>query len=83
MYENARRTLSQLAEESGGLYYKARKIEDLTGVYEQVLNDLGKVYSLGYQPTNGKRDGSWRTLKMSIGDHPELVTRAKPGYYAK
>ena len=56
MYENARRTLQLLADESGGLYYKARKIEDLDGVYQQVIDDLGKVYSLGYKPTNEKRD---------------------------
>jgi len=41
--------------ESGGLYYSARKINDLNGVYDQVINDLGKVYSLGYKPTNEKR----------------------------
>lgn len=82
MYENARRTLTLLAEESGGLYYKAKKIEDLNGVYEQVIDDLGKVYSLGYKPTNEKRDGSWRTLKIQVPNHPELITRTRPGYYA-
>src|SRR5829696_2437178 len=51
-YENARRSLNLLAEESGGSYYHARKISDLKGVYEQVINDLGKIYSLGYKPTN-------------------------------
>ena len=82
-YENARRTLNLLAQESGGNYYKARKLSDLNGVYEQVINDLGKVYSLGYQPTNPARDGSWRWVQVSIVNHPELVARARPGYYAQ
>jgi VWFA-related protein len=82
MYENARKTLALLAEESGGAYYTARRVEDLNGVYEQVLNDLGKVYSLGYRPTNGKHDGSWRALKIEIPDRPDLTVRARPGYYA-
>jgi VWFA-related protein len=82
MYENARKTLALLADESGGLYYKARKIEDLNGVYDQVIEDLGKVYSLGYKPTNDKRDGSWRTIKVAVPTRPDLLTRAKPGYYA-
>ena len=43
IYGNARRTLVLLAEESRGLFYKAKRIEDLNGVYEQVMNDLGKV----------------------------------------
>lgn len=81
-YENARRTLQMLADESGGLYYKARKIEDLDGVYQQVIDDLGKVYSLGYKPTNEKRDGSYRAVKVDLRTHPELKTRTRPGYYA-
>jgi len=80
--ENARKTLEFLADESGGLFYKARKIEDLQGVYAQVIEDLGKVYSLGYTPTNQKRDGSWRTVKIEILNQPELKARTKPGYYA-
>jgi VWFA-related protein len=53
-YENARRMLTLLAQESGGTYYYARKMSDLEGVYEQVINDLGKIYSLGYTPTKCK-----------------------------
>ena len=82
-YENARRTLNLLAQESGGSYYKARKLSDLNGVYEQVINDLGKVYSLGYKPTNPTRDGEWRSVQITIADRPDLVTRARPGYYAQ
>lgn len=82
-YENARRTLKLMADESGGSYYKARKLEDLKGVYDQVINDLGKVYSLGYKPSNPTRDGSWRNVQISIANRPELITRARPGYYAQ
>lgn len=82
IYENARKTLMRLADESGGLYYKARKIEDLEGVYGQVIADLGKVYSLGYKPTNDKHDRTWRTVKIQVPNLPDLITRARPGYYA-
>ncbi len=79
--ENARKTLELLANESGGLFYQARKIEDLEGVYVQVIEDLGKVYSLGYTPTNQKRDGSWRAVKIEIPNQLDLKARTKPGYY--
>ena len=82
-YENARRTLNLLAQESGGSYYRARKLSDLNGVYEQVINDLGKVYSLGYKPTNATRDTSWRWVQVSIANRPDLVARTRPGYYAQ
>ena len=82
MYVNARRTLELLADESGGLYYKAKKIDDLNGIYDQVIQDLGKVYSLGYTSTRPARDKTWRTVKIEIADRPDLKTRTRPGYYA-
>lgn len=82
IYENARRTLALLAQESGAPYYTARKIGDLNGVYDQVMNDLGKVYSLGYKPTNEKRDGSWRPVMVQIPNRPDVSARFRPGYYA-
>jgi Ca-activated chloride channel family protein len=83
VYENARRALNLLAEESGGSYYRAAKISDLNGVYEQVINDLGQVYSLGYKPTNATRDGTWRGVAVSIVKRTDLVARTRPGYYAQ
>jgi len=82
-YENARRMLNLLAQESGGSYYRARKMSDLEGVYEQVINDLGKVYSLGYKPTNPARDGTWRWVEVSINNRQDLVAHTRPGYYAQ
>jgi len=82
VYINARRTLELLADESGGLYYKAKKIEDLNGIYDQVIQDLGKVYSLGYRSSRPQRDGTWRTVKVEIANRPDLKTRTRPGYYA-
>jgi VWFA-related protein len=82
-YQNARNALDLLAHESGGTYYRARKLSDLNGVYEQVINDLGKVYSLGYKPTNATRDRTWRWVQVSIANRPDLVARTRPGYYAQ
>ena len=82
-YENARRALNLLADESGGSYYRARKLSDLNGVYEQVINDLGKVYSLGYKPSNTTHDSTWRWVNVSIVNRTDLVARTRPGYYAK
>ena len=83
IYQNARKTLALLASESGGSYYKAKKVSDLNGVYEQVVNDLGKVYSLGYKPSNSKIDNTWRSVTIKILNRADLVPHARPGYYAK
>ena len=83
VYEHARKTLALLAEESGGRYYKARKIEDLNRVYDQVVGDLAKIYSLGYRPANSRRDGSWRNIQIQIANRTDLVPHTRPGYYAR
>ncbi|PWT94487.1 MAG: hypothetical protein C5B55_02680, partial [Blastocatellia bacterium] len=83
IYASARKMLQALADETGGSYYKARKLSDLNGVYEQVINDLGKIYSIGYKPSNDKRDATWRSVQVQLVNRPDLVAHARPGYYAK
>lgn len=82
-YVMARQQLAELAMESGSPVYHARKLEDLRGVYEQVIRDLGTVYSIGYRPTNKKRDGSWRAVSVRLVTRPDLAARTRRGYYAK
>lgn len=79
----ARQSLWMLAEESGGQFYKADDAKDLNGIYEQVINDLGRVYSIGYEPKNEARDGGWRNLTVRIKTHPNLIAKTRRGYYAK
>ncbi len=81
-YKLARKTLHFLADESGGFYYYARKLEDLNGVYKQVLQDLGRVYSIGYTPKKQNRSGEWRTIKVEVPAQPALKVRTRSGYYA-
>ena len=80
----ARKYLAQLADETGGnLVYRARKVNDLNGIYEQVIRDLSTVYSIGYRPGDRARDGSWRGISVQLLAHPDLAARSKRGYYAK
>lgn len=79
----ARQQLTELAAESGSLLYRAQKVKDLRGVYEQVIRNLGTVYSIGYQPKNRARDGSWRNVSIRLINRPELSAHSKRGYYAK
>ena len=82
-YALARQQLAMLAAESGNVVYQARKVKDLEGVYPQVIRDLSTVYSIGYRPTNRARDGSWRAVTVQLIAYPDLVVRAKHGYYGK
>lgn len=82
-YAIAREQLTRLAEQSGSMLYSAHRLEDLKKVYEQVIRDLGTVYSIGYRPANTQRDGTWRDVTVRIKGRPELQARAKRGYFAR
>jgi VWFA-related protein len=82
-YSLAREQLTQLAEIGGTRVYRAKKLKDLDRVYEQVINDLGTVYSLGYKPTNTSRDGKWRSVAVQLVGRSGLSARTKPGYFTK
>ncbi len=83
VYRLAREQLTQLAEIGGTRVYRAKKLKDLDRVYEQVINDLGTVYSLGYKPTNTSRDGKWRSVAVQLVGRSGLSARTKSGYFTK
>lgn len=82
IYADARRTLEMLASQSGGIMYRAKRIEDLNDIYNRVLADVGMIYTLVFSPNNDVRDGSWRRLKVEVPGRPDLRLRHRPGYYA-
>jgi Ca-activated chloride channel family protein len=79
----AREQLGQLAVASGSRLYRADKLKDLDDVYEQVIGDLGRIYSIGYRPSNPLRDGKWRSVTVQIHDRPDVTARTKQGYYSR
>jgi VWFA-related protein len=82
-YVLARAQLAQLAETSGSTVYRANKLKDLESVYEQIIRDLGTVYSIGYRPRDRSRDGKWHNVSVQLANHPELSARTRRGYYAR
>ena len=73
--------MKEMADVGGGIFYEVKSLKDLAGAYEQVVTDLGTVYSLAYRPSNKARDGKWRAIKITI-DRTNAVARGKRGYYA-
>lgn len=82
-YDLAHGRMSGLAEAGGGLFYEVEKLEDLAGAYERVVADLGTVYGLTYRPTNKRRDGTWRAIKVRLPRRADAVARGRRGYFAK
>lgn len=73
--------MKEMADVGGGVFYPVERLTDLAGAYEQVVADLGTVYSLAYKPSNNARDGHWRAIRIGVS-RSNAVARGKRGYYA-
>jgi Ca-activated chloride channel family protein len=72
----------RLATETGGLAFLPDKLEDLTQVFAQIINELQAQYLLGYYSSNEKNDGLFRRITVRVPKRADLRIRARQGYYA-
>ncbi len=82
-FELAMKQLRTIADQTGGRMYSPHRIEELSGIYSQIANDLLIQYQLGYNPSNRAQDGRWREIRVQIKSHPEAAVRTRKGYYAR
>jgi Ca-activated chloride channel family protein len=83
--KNAKRALSEIALASGGLAFFPENVDDVHAICEQVAHDIRHQYTLAYYPSNGARDGTFRTVHVDVippRGHGKLVARTRNGYYA-
>ncbi|GMR24563.1 MAG: hypothetical protein BMS9Abin37_3123 [Acidobacteriota bacterium] len=80
-YRNAKYELDLLAEATGGVSYAPEKLNDLSGVYENILEELKGQCSIAYVSTNTEHDGAWRHLQVLTAE-PGTSVRTREGYYA-
>lgn len=75
------RQMKDLAQETGGRVIDVgRNEKKLKEAFDQIAQELRTQYSIGYTPTNEKKDGSFR--KVEIKAHNNLKVQARTGYYA-
>ena len=76
------RAMKDLARETGGRVIEVgnneKKLKDAFG---QISAELRSQYSIGYTPTNGKLDGSFRKLEIHL-QNKDYKVQARSGYYA-
>jgi Ca-activated chloride channel family protein len=82
MFSAARNRLQILADRTGGTLNTINRLEEMGKIYAAVAADLRALYTVEYQPTNDKRDGKWRSVKIEVSN-PELISRTRQGYFAK
>jgi VWFA-related protein len=80
-FREAEFVMRTLAQETGGRAFFPARIDDLTGVYAQIADELASQYTLGYASGNQRRDGAWRRLVVQVS-RASITPRTKKGYYA-
>jgi Ca-activated chloride channel homolog len=73
--------LSDLAEKTGGRFYRAEGLPDVEQAFAAITQELGMQYSLGYYPKASSTAGGQRSIKVRVRQ-PNLVVRARDSYVA-
>jgi VWFA-related protein len=70
--------MSLLASETGGeAFYN---LDSLSNQMQEMLDDNRVCYRLAYYPPPGKDPKKYRSINVSVKDHPEYHVRAQKGY---
>jgi VWFA-related protein len=81
VFSTARKQLQSLADQTGGTYFSAARIEDLDGVYKRVAAELHSIYSLAYAAKDTRKDGRWRAIKIKV-NREGVAALTRRGYFA-
>jgi Ca-activated chloride channel family protein len=82
----ARNALERLTEASGGLSFFPEGVHDVEAICLQIAHDIRNQYTLAYYPTNTKKDGSFRSVRVEVNaprNYGRVSVRTRTGYYAQ
>ena len=71
----------RLADDTGGRVIAVRSEKSLEKAFDELTQELRSQYVLGYYPTNIKRDGNFRKIKVEVSRNDAKVLTRR-GYYA-
>ncbi|HEX8565268.1 MAG TPA: VWA domain-containing protein [Pyrinomonadaceae bacterium] len=80
-------TLRQIADKTGGRAFFPRDETDLQRAFDQIQNELRSQYLIAYEPSNSKKDGSYRRIEIQVANPVLEKQRVKlthrQGYFAE
>ena len=60
--------INKMASETGGRAFFPQSLSELPQIANEIVRDLRTQYILAYNPTNKARDGSYRSIKVTVAD---------------
>lgn len=84
--ERDRQALLALTRATGGSALFPENLEDVESICTQIARDIRHQYTLAYYPTNSRKDGSFRTVRVQVvppAGAGTISARTRTGYYAQ
>lgn len=81
----AAKVLEKLTESTGGKAFFPKSLGEVEETCVQIARDIRNQYTLAYYPTNTRKDGTFRAVRVDAtgtDNRTKLVVRTRPGYYA-
>jgi VWFA-related protein len=81
----AAKILEKVAESTGGKAFFPKSLDEVGETCVQIARDIRNQYTLAYYPTNTRKDGTFRAVRvdaMASDGRSKLAVRTRPGYYA-
>ncbi len=83
LYVLADQEMNELARVSGGRVFAIGDLSDARTAFRSVAEEIGTKYTLGYYPSNDKKDGTYRKIRVEVRLAPKgSVIRSREGYTA-
>lgn len=79
--------LKKIAERTGGRAYFPRDEADMQKAFSQIQTELRSQYLIAYEPTNQKKDGTYRKIEIQVAnpalERQKVKVTHRQGYFAK
>jgi Ca-activated chloride channel family protein len=83
---SAKRALQLLSQETGGIAYFPRSLNDVDPIVAEVAQDIRSQYTIGYHSPKPAAEGGYRVVKVlahAAGSKKNLNVRTRSGYYPR
>ena len=82
--KRARRALRQMAEDTGGVAFFPKDLNEVNAITTEIAHDIRNQYTIQYKPTVPQNRGGYRSVKVEAQapGYKKLQVRTRSGYYA-
>lgn len=82
--KRAKRALQALSDQTGGVAFFPKDLEEVDEISSEVARDIRNQYSITYKPTNPRSNGGYRKVHVEAhaSGYKDLQVRTRDGYFA-